>query len=62
VTCSADQPTALVRERGPRDLWQEIQDAFFAWIQLGEPGRDRFGLTVGPDGQRLWLDSPDNLI
>ncbi|HEX6467889.1 MAG TPA: methyltransferase domain-containing protein [Streptosporangiaceae bacterium] len=61
VTCSPDQPT-MVRERGPRDLWQEVQDAFFAWVRLGEPGRDRFGLTVGQNGQRVWLDTPDNTI
>jgi protein-L-isoaspartate(D-aspartate) O-methyltransferase len=61
VTCSPGQPT-LVRERGPRDLWREIQDAFFAWVRLGEPGRDRFGLTVGLDGQQVWLDAPDNPV
>jgi protein-L-isoaspartate O-methyltransferase len=62
VTCGPDQPRPLVRQRGPRDLWQEVQDAFFAWIELGEPGRDRFGLTVSPHGQHVWLDSPDNHV
>jgi protein-L-isoaspartate(D-aspartate) O-methyltransferase len=61
VTSSPHQPT-LVRESGPRDLWQEIQDAFFAWIQFGEPDRDRFGLTVSRQGQRLWLDTPTNPV
>lgn len=61
VTCSPGRPTR-VRERGARDLWQEIEAAFFAWVRLGEPGRDRFGLTVGPDGQHVWLDSLGNCL
>jgi protein-L-isoaspartate(D-aspartate) O-methyltransferase len=30
------------------------------WIKAGEPDYGRFGITVTADGQRVWLDSPDN--
>ncbi|MBL1118834.1 methyltransferase domain-containing protein [Streptomyces sp. 110] len=43
---------------GHRDLWQEVSDAFLRWIACGQPERRRFGLTVTPEGQRLWLDDP----
>lgn len=30
------------------------------WQQLGKPDWERFGLTVTPKGQWVWLDSPDS--
>ncbi|GAA2084813.1 methyltransferase domain-containing protein [Actinomadura alba] len=62
VTHAPDLGRSLALQRGPRDLWQEIEDAYFAWVRLGEPGRDRFGVTVTPEGQQVWLDSPDRVI
>ncbi|MGN9837867.1 methyltransferase domain-containing protein [Nonomuraea sp. H19] len=47
---------------GGRPLWEETVDAFFRWVSWGEPGRDRFGMTVTADGQRIWLDRPDQVI
>lgn len=47
-----------VTQYGDRHLWDEVEAAFLQWTQLGSPGPDRFGLTVEPDGQRLWLDAP----
>ncbi|MGD9483460.1 methyltransferase domain-containing protein [Streptomyces sp. TRM70308] len=44
---------------GPRRLWDEVEAAFRRWEALGSPARDRFGLTVGPDGHpSVWLDDP----
>lgn len=43
---------------GTRDLWQEVSEAFAHWLTLGQPERHRFGLTVTPRRQRLWLDDP----
>ncbi|MGN9847187.1 methyltransferase domain-containing protein [Nonomuraea sp. H19] len=47
-----------VYQVGARPLWDEVTDAFFRWVSWGSPGRDRFGMTVTPHGQRIWLDSP----
>jgi protein-L-isoaspartate O-methyltransferase len=52
----------LVEAAGPRDVWSEVVEAYRRWLMLGEPGRDRFGLTVTPDGQRVWLDSPERVL
>lgn len=49
---------AAVQQSGPRDLWNELHDAFLTWITWGQPTRDRFGLTVTTDHQYLWLDNP----
>jgi protein-L-isoaspartate O-methyltransferase len=53
-----DEPWRVV-QGGPRRLWDEIERAHAAWVELGSPERERFGLTVEPDGeQHVWLDDP----
>ncbi|WP_424216014.1 protein-L-isoaspartate(D-aspartate) O-methyltransferase (plasmid) [Streptomyces sp. BI20] len=47
---------------GPRRLWDEAHRAYEEWTELGRPGRDRFGLTVTPGGEQLWLDEPHHVI
>ncbi|MGH3911034.1 MAG: methyltransferase domain-containing protein [Pseudonocardiaceae bacterium] len=47
-----------VWEGGPRHLWASIKTAMEFWRQLGEPGWDRFGLTVTPHRHTVWLDAP----
>ncbi len=47
-----------VLEAGPQRLWPTIEDVHRLWTSLGEPGWDRFGLTVTPEHQRIWLDHP----
>lgn len=32
------------------------------WTKAGKPDCSRYGVTVTPEGQRVWLDSPDNTI
>jgi methyltransferase of ATP-grasp peptide maturase system len=49
-----------VRQGGPRRLWSIAEAAYEQWLDLGRPPRERFGLTVGQDGQEFWLDSPDS--
>ncbi|MEU7000380.1 methyltransferase domain-containing protein [Nonomuraea sp. NPDC046570] len=47
---------------GPRRLWEEVADAYLTWVGWGRPKRDRFGMTVTPEGQQVWLDSPERVI
>lgn len=47
---------------GPRSLWDETEAAHTWWTRLGKPGRDRAGLVVDTDGQRVWLDEPARLL
>ena len=51
-----------VYQVGDRPLWQEVTDAYFRWVRWGEPGRDRFGMTVTPAGSYIWLDSPERPV
>lgn len=50
----------IVRQSGPVDLWALLENAHAEWDRLGRPPRQAFGLTVGPEGHALWLDSPDS--
>lgn len=47
-------------EGGPRRLWQAVEAAHERWSRLDRPGWDRFGLTVTPTEQVMWLDDPDS--
>ncbi|MFJ7248085.1 hypothetical protein ACIQWA_26125 [Kitasatospora sp. NPDC098652] len=47
-----------VWQHGPRRLWEEVEGAYRWWLENGRPGPERFGLTVTPDGQWVWLDKP----
>jgi protein-L-isoaspartate O-methyltransferase len=47
-----------VMQYGRRCLWDEISAAYLRWLSLGCPAVNRYGLTVTPEGQHLWLDSP----
>ncbi|MGH3929360.1 MAG: hypothetical protein ACRDTF_05220 [Pseudonocardiaceae bacterium] len=49
-----------VRQHGPRRLWDEAEVAHAWWVAHGRPARTRFGLTVTPEHQRIWLDEPSN--
>jgi protein-L-isoaspartate O-methyltransferase len=50
----------LVTQGGPRYLWDEVETAYAQWKSLDEPRRSRFGITVDPHAQELWLDTPDS--
>lgn len=47
-----------VDQGGPRTLWDNVERGYALWQELREPTRSRFGMTVTPDRQELWLDSP----
>jgi hypothetical protein len=51
-----------VRQHGPRKLWEEAHKAYRWWVAHGTPGRTRYGLTITPTEQHLWLDEPTNLV
>ncbi|MFD7665921.1 methyltransferase domain-containing protein [Streptomyces sp. NPDC059788] len=51
-----------VCQHGPRNLWDEVAAAYRWWERQGQPGFERFGLTVDGDGERVWLDSPDRPV
>ncbi|MCP2336209.1 protein-L-isoaspartate(D-aspartate) O-methyltransferase [Actinomadura rupiterrae] len=55
-----DGTGALVEQRGPRDLWDELEAAVQHWNKWGRPGPERFGLSVTRQGQYVWLDSPSS--
>ena len=56
---TTDDDIHHVTEGGPRWLWTEIEDLAAQWQAWNQPTRERFGLTVDADGQRVWLDHPD---
>ncbi len=51
-----------VVQSGPRKLWDEVEKAYGWWASQGRPGFERFGLTVGPGGESVWLDDPGNRV
>ncbi|WP_146607671.1 protein-L-isoaspartate O-methyltransferase family protein [Spongiactinospora gelatinilytica] len=51
-----------VVQNGPRRLWDEVSGAYLRWVALGSPGYERFGMTITPNGQQIWLDNPSNTI
>jgi hypothetical protein len=51
-----------VAQYGPRRLWDEVEEAYYWWIEAGRPDRERFGMTVTADDQWVWLDHPDNRV
>ncbi|MBE1532462.1 methyltransferase domain-containing protein [Actinomadura algeriensis] len=57
-----DAERLAVRQSGERDLWQEVHDAYRWWDGLGRPTADRWGLTVTPEEQYVWLDTQDDPI
>jgi methyltransferase of ATP-grasp peptide maturase system len=54
----ARHETSTVTQGGPRRLWDEVEAEYTKWLNLGQPRRARFGITVTPDKQELWLDNP----
>lgn len=57
-----DRTEYEVYQSGPRNLWDEVEAAYRWWDSQGRPGHERFGLTVTPETQTAWLDSPDNPV
>ncbi|MDF3291980.1 methyltransferase domain-containing protein [Streptomyces silvisoli] len=51
-----------VMQSGARNLWDELETAWRWWNQQGQPGFERFGLTVSANGHTVWLDNPGNPV
>ncbi|MFI5492705.1 hypothetical protein [Actinoplanes sp. NPDC051859] len=62
ITESTKAGRFVVRQGGPRRLWDEIVSAHRWWQEQGDPVFSRFGMTIDRDGQRLWLDHPGNVV
>lgn len=60
VTLADDEGAHEVIEGGPRSVWRLVEAAHETWTNLGRPGWERFGLTVTPDRQVVWFDTPSN--
>ncbi|WUH89810.1 hypothetical protein OG900_06515 [Streptomyces sp. NBC_00433] len=50
--------TSTVYQSGPRRLWDDIEAAHRWWTGAGHPDITRFGLTITPDRQTAWLETP----
>ncbi|GGS23670.1 hypothetical protein GCM10010252_73670 [Streptomyces aureoverticillatus] len=62
VDYSAGRDTYAVTWWGERNLWAQVSDAYLQWVSCGQPKRPRFGITVTPDEQVLWLDHPRHRV
>ncbi|MFG1956483.1 methyltransferase domain-containing protein [Nonomuraea sp. NPDC049028] len=51
-----------VQQVGDRPVWDEVVQAYAQWVSWGEPHWRRYGLTVAPDGQSIWLDTPERVL
>ncbi|QDY77497.1 methyltransferase domain-containing protein [Streptomyces qinzhouensis] len=52
----------LVEQYGPERLWETAEGAFREWEGWGRPERDRFGITVSADAERVWLDHEERVV
>jgi SAM-dependent methyltransferase len=57
-----DGAVARVWQSGDRRLWDEVEAAFRWWDAEGQPGHERFGLTVTAHEQFAWLDDPKRRV
>ncbi|GAA2215522.1 methyltransferase domain-containing protein [Nonomuraea monospora] len=51
-----------VQQVGRRPVWDEVLRAYAQWVSWGEPHWRRFGISVGPEGQSVWLDTPERML
>lgn len=58
VTLEPDTDGRRVVRGGGTDLWAAVEHAYTTWHELGQPGWDRFGLTVTDHEHRCWFDQP----
>ncbi|MDH2424704.1 protein-L-isoaspartate(D-aspartate) O-methyltransferase [Sphaerisporangium sp. TRM90804] len=48
-----DRAEIEVTQGGATRLWDDLHDTYMGWLRAGQPGSDRYMLTVTPDGQRV---------
>ncbi|GAA3721098.1 hypothetical protein HDA32_001996 [Spinactinospora alkalitolerans] len=49
-----------VDQGGPRRLWDLVEDAHSWWTDAGKPDWSAFGVTVTPEDQHAWYETPDS--
>lgn len=59
---SHEDGTTCAYQGGTRPLWLELETTASKWQSEGRPGIDRYGLTVTPEVNTVWLDSISNKI
>ena len=52
----------VVRQLGPRRLWDEAEAAYDWWYEHDQPGLARFGMTMTVNTQTVWLDDPSTVV
>jgi protein-L-isoaspartate O-methyltransferase len=52
----------VVHQLGPRRLWDEAVAAYDWWYEHDKPDPTRFGMTMTPDTQTVWLDEPSSVV
>jgi protein-L-isoaspartate O-methyltransferase len=52
----------VVRQLGPRRLWDEAEAAYDWWYDHGKPDLARFGMTLTTSTQTVWLDEPSTVV
>ncbi|GHC89432.1 methyltransferase domain-containing protein [Streptomyces flavofungini] len=62
VDYSAGLDAYTVTWWGDHNLWAQVSDAYLQWVSWGQPARTRFGITVTPEDQVLWLDHPRHRV
>jgi protein-L-isoaspartate O-methyltransferase len=62
ATVFPDDDGHRVYYQGSRRLWYDLDAAYRWWVAAGRPDSTHFGMTVAPEGQTFWLDSPDYAV
>lgn len=59
VSLTSNEGHHDVVEGGPTALWEHVEDAHRVWLEHDQPDWPRLGLTITPNHQHLWIDTPD---
>ncbi|MEV4078467.1 methyltransferase domain-containing protein [Nonomuraea fuscirosea] len=51
-----------VQQVGDRPVWDEVLQAYTQWVRWGQPHWRRYGITIAPSSQSIWLDTPERVL
>ncbi|TDD61054.1 methyltransferase [Kribbella antibiotica] len=51
--------SAVVRQAGPVNLWDQIEMAVLEWLAAGSPALDQFRISITPEAQMVWYGDPN---